>query len=90
MAAQQGRCSSFKKPKSVVIAVSALLMIINYIMAVQALYIPDSQLSQYDTILRRQDSDDDDMDRGASAPYQNQDDGQGGNADGYEDGEAGK
>lgn len=69
--------------------VAAVVLVSNIITMVAALYIPDNQVLRFQVMSRRQENDDEDLDRGASAPYQDQGDGQKA-TDGYEDNEPGK
>lgn len=72
------------------IGIIAAVALVTLVSSVCALYIPDNQVLRFQVMSsRRQDADDDsDLDRGASAPYQNQNDGQRA-SDGYEDNEPG-
>lgn len=68
-----------------------LVLLANQILliSIQAMYLQHPYHGGPGLLSRRQDSDDDEMDSNASAPYQNQDESNR-NADGYEDPEAGK
>lgn len=79
------------RARVLILTISLLLVSQLLVTCVQAMYLrsPYQALNQ-DGLSRRQDSDDEEeMDSNASAPYQNQDEGNRG-SDGYEDPEAGK
>lgn len=67
------------------------LLLLNQLLlsSIQAMHIQRPYHGNADLIERRQDSDDEEMDSNASAPYQNQDDSSR-PADSYEDAEAGE
>lgn len=72
-------------PKSLIVILLTLMFALTEIIIVTARPAPD----RYRVGRRREDSDYDDLDQGASAPYQNQEGDGSQNADGYEDGEPG-
>lgn len=74
-----------KSSRSLIVISLTLMIALTEIITVTARPTPD----RYRVGGRREDSDYEDLDQGASAPYQNQEADGSQNADGYEDGEPG-